>query len=73
MERGVAEEALRPEDGAGRTRRWREYCCESFCDTAAWMYSGVERHEEFTLGGPLAARAASLVRGRLWSKRTLSI
>ena len=41
--------ALRPEDGAGRTRRWREYCCESFCDTAAWLYGGMERHPEFTL------------------------
>jgi hypothetical protein len=40
---------LRSEDEAGRTRRWREYCCESFCDSAAWLYSGVKRHEEFTL------------------------
>jgi hypothetical protein len=32
-----------------RSRLWREYCCESFCDTAAWVYSGVRRHEEFTL------------------------
>ena len=23
-------------DVAVRTRRWREYCCESFCDTGAW-------------------------------------
>ena len=38
-------------DRRGRTRRWREYCCESFCDTAAWLYSGVERHDEFTLAG----------------------
>ncbi len=41
--------ALRAEDIAGRTRGWREYCCESFCDTAAWMYGGMERHAEFTL------------------------
>jgi hypothetical protein len=34
-----------------RTRRWREYCCESFCDTAAWLYSGVAGHSEFTLAG----------------------
>jgi hypothetical protein len=34
-----------------RTRFWREYCCESFCDSAAWVYSGVRRHEEFTLAG----------------------
>jgi len=32
-----------------RNRPWREYCCESFCDTAAWLYSGVKEHEEFTL------------------------
>jgi hypothetical protein len=25
-----------------RTRAWREYCCESFCDTAAWVYGGSE-------------------------------
>ena len=32
------------------SRAWREYICESFCDTAAWLYSGVRRHGEFTLG-----------------------
>jgi hypothetical protein len=34
---------------AARGRRWRDYCCESFCDTAAWLYSGTRRHTEFTL------------------------
>ena len=43
--------ALRPADPARRTRRWREYCCEAFCDTAAWLWSGVPRHPEFTLAG----------------------
>lgn len=28
---------------------WRDYACESFCDTAAWAYSGVRTHPEFTL------------------------
>ena len=28
---------------------WRDYLCESFCDTAAWLYSGVGRHPEYTL------------------------
>lgn len=28
---------------------WRDYVCESFCDTAAWLYAGVERHRSFTL------------------------
>ena len=30
-------------------RAWREYACESFCDTAAWLHSGIKRHREFTL------------------------
>jgi hypothetical protein len=25
-----------------RSRRWREYCCESFCDTAAWVIGKVD-------------------------------
>ena len=41
--------ALTPREVRGRTRRWREYCCESFCDTAAWVYAGFARHAEFTL------------------------
>lgn len=32
-----------------RSRRWREYCCESFCDTAAWLYCGIRQHPEYTL------------------------
>ncbi len=46
--------ALEARDARTRSRRWREYCCESFCDTAAWLYSGVQRHGEFTL--PARAR-----------------
>ena len=30
-------------------RRWREYLCESFCDTGAWVYAMVDGHAEFTL------------------------
>ena len=29
--------------------KWREYVCESFCDTAAWMYANLANHDEFTL------------------------
>jgi hypothetical protein len=47
-------------DVRSRSLRWREYCCESFCDTAAWLYSGLARHPEFTLG----ARTARL--RRIW-------
>jgi hypothetical protein len=38
---------------------WREYVCESFCDTAAWLYSGVRRHDEFTLASRFRARRAA--------------
>jgi hypothetical protein len=59
-------------DRRRRSRRWREYCCESFCDTAAWFWSGVADHPEFTLNA--RSRAAR----RRWfavsvANRTLSI
>jgi hypothetical protein len=41
--------ALAAGDRRRRTRRWREYACESFCDSAAWLFAGVARHPEFTL------------------------
>lgn len=48
-----------------RSRRWREYCCESFCDTAAWLYAGVARHPEFTLAARFRARR------RAWFRKTV--
>ena len=39
-----------------RDARWRRYACESFCDTAAWMFAGLGSHDEFTL--PARARSA---------------
>ena len=36
-------------DVRSRTPKWRRYICESFCDTGAWMYSGLRIHDEFTL------------------------
>jgi len=55
---------LTPRDRRNRTRKWREYCCESFCDTGAWLYSGIRRHDEFTL-----ARRLRKAR-RTWFERT---
>lgn len=40
---------LQPADARGRTRRWREYACESFCDTAAWLFSISGPQPEYTL------------------------
>ena len=42
-------QALTTADADTRTRRWREYLCESFCDSAAWYFSGNLRHPEYTL------------------------
>jgi hypothetical protein len=53
-------ERLSQRDRLDQTRRWRDYCCESFCDTGAWVLAGRGRHAEFTL--PLDERA----RRRAW-------
>jgi hypothetical protein len=29
--------------------RWRDYVCESFCDSAAWLYAGVKSNSSWTL------------------------
>jgi hypothetical protein len=47
---------LSGEDWRERKRRWREYCCESFCDTAAWIYGGLGDHDEFTLAQRFRSR-----------------
>jgi hypothetical protein len=39
---------LSGDDIAGRSRKWREYCCESFCDTGS-LVAGAQS-EEVTLG-----------------------
>ena len=39
----------KPARSGGRPGQWRDYACESFCDTAASLYSGVRRHPEFKL------------------------
>jgi hypothetical protein len=56
---------LTASDRRDRTRPWRDYCCESFCDTAAWLFSGITRHNEFTL-----AKSCRKNR-REWFARTL--
>ncbi|MBV8896547.1 MAG: hypothetical protein JO051_08545 [Acidobacteriaceae bacterium] len=38
--------AARPKPG---TRAWRDYVCESFCDSAAFVYSRINRHHAITL------------------------
>jgi hypothetical protein len=57
--------ALTLEDARRRTPRWRRYACESFCDTAAWLFAERRAHDEFTLAVP-----ARRLR-RLWFTRVL--
>jgi hypothetical protein len=47
---------------AGGQTKWRDYLCESFCDTAAWIYSGVRRHPEYTLAARHRDRRAEWFR-----------
>jgi hypothetical protein len=58
-------QALTGDDRRARSRRWREYACESFCDTAAWLFGACRRHAEYTL--PAGARD----RRRRWFAATL--
>ncbi len=47
---GVRKAALTSTDHLrGSSMRWREYVCESFCDTAAWFYSVETDRADFTL------------------------
>lgn len=58
-ELGWSSEMRKQALGARAGCAWREYICESFCDTAAWLYSGARRHEEFTLAQRFRKRRAA--------------
>jgi hypothetical protein len=45
----IRKDKLTARDVEERTRAWREYCCESFCDTGASILLMARKHEEFTL------------------------
>jgi hypothetical protein len=38
------------QDRTSRSRRWKDYICESFCDTAGWYFGTARRYSEMTLG-----------------------
>ncbi len=56
----------------GGSPPWRDYLCESFCDTAAWMYSGVRRHPEYTLAARHRNRRAEWFRA-VFERRAIPI
>jgi hypothetical protein len=41
--------AVKKERCGASFRCWKDYVCESFCDTGAWLYSGVSDQDVFTL------------------------
>ena len=57
-------ETLTRADARLRTPKWRRYACESFCDSAAWMFAGLRAHDEFTL-----AAAARRLRRRWFTEQ----
>ncbi len=52
-ESSEARKAQRPEPGSAL---WKDYACESFCDTAAFFYSGVNRCSTTALSDPWLSR-----------------
>ncbi len=54
-------DAMLPEDVRGRSVRWRQYSCESFCDTAAWIWGS--EHAEHTLARKFRELRRAWMRG----------
>jgi hypothetical protein len=64
--------SVRKDALAAGGRCWKEYVCESFCDTAAWLYSGVPRHRTFRLAARWQKPRMDWFRGafeRYWGVR----
>ena len=66
----IRKEQLAEGDRKKRTLLWREYVCESFCDTAAWHVCGQRGHGEVRLAERFRRRRAAwfeeyLLAGRL--------
>lgn len=58
-ELGESAQAAKPGD-------FKNYVCESFCDTAAWLYSGFRNYPDFTLGARWREKR------RLWFESNVS-
>jgi len=57
----------------GQHRSWRVYICESFCDTAAYLYAECDHHhQEFTLSKKWRTRRETWFR-ESFANRVLSI
>lgn len=62
--------ALHLSDPKLRSKKWREYACESFCDSVSCYF--VDQHPEFTLAGRFRVRRMAWI-ARLISEGPLSI
>lgn len=66
--------AVRKTAFLARSNCWKEYACESFCDTAGWLYARVPRFEEFRLARRWKAERLHWFRERFeryWGVRCL--
>jgi hypothetical protein len=62
----VRKSLLEDRDRLTNSRQWRDYVCESFCDTAAWHHSAIKRNSAFTLA------AGWRKQRELWFKATFA-
>jgi hypothetical protein len=67
------EQILSPPAVLPRTPAWRRYACESFCDSAAWLFSGLPDHDEFTLAPRFRLRRARWFRRHLPDTESIAI
>ena len=61
--------ALRRVDVHKNSRRFREYLCESFCDSSACLLLGIGRHPELTLGAAARRKRRSFFEANLAGRR----
>ncbi|MGH6878326.1 MAG: hypothetical protein ACREHV_13275 [Rhizomicrobium sp.] len=47
----ISKARLRSRKSPPALQPWRDYVCESFCDTAAWLYAGAGTHGPVSLAG----------------------
>jgi len=53
--------------------KWRRYACESFCDSAAWMFAGLRTHDEFTLAASSRRLRRSWFREQFPASRPVAV
>jgi hypothetical protein len=60
---------LSAEDLECRSRRWKDYICESFCDSAGWFFGAVHKYSEMTLDREARAERRRWIRKHLVERR----